>query len=60
MVYDKNMNDTMNMQLLTAKRAGDHNGHPTWDVFSDELGLVGNYFGYYACDAIAEAREDLL
>lgn len=48
------------MQILTAKRAHDHNGHATWDVFSDELGFVGNYLGFYKEDAIAEAREDLL
>lgn len=47
------------MQVLTARRAGDHNGYATWDVYSDEIGYIGNYLGQDAEDAIEQAREDL-
>lgn len=51
--------DDGTMQTLEARRAGDDRGHPTWDVSSDELGLLGNFIAETAEDAIAEARADL-
>lgn len=48
------------MQSLTAKRMGDtHSGYPTFDVYSDEIGRIGNYTAVDANDAITQAREDL-
>jgi hypothetical protein len=65
--YDGAMTTTQNtdMQVLTARRVADTpDGWPTWDVYSDELGLLGNYVTSGCADhldreeAIALAMED--
>lgn len=53
------MNETT-YQILTAKQSADHNGWSTFDVCSDETGLVGNYLAENEQDAIEQAREDVL
>ena len=47
------------MQKLTAKRVGDERGWPTFDVFSDEVGFIGNFIARDAEDAIEQARDNL-
>ena len=47
-------------QKLTAQQVADTwTGYSTFDVFSDELGFVGNYLADNPADAIELAREDL-
>lgn len=48
------------MQVLTARQVDDHNGWSTFDVYSDETGLIGNYIADNAEDAIEQAQEDVL